>query len=94
MVKNLLLLLVLLLVLTSCNRMRVKHNHDVQVPTMHMPVDTAQKDYTDELEKVEMIGDKEGLMVVPDEQPSISSPPGNVDMEIERMMRGEDLSGE
>lgn len=91
--KKLVLVLMALLALCACNRMRVKHDHSKQVQSVRIPVDTAQKDYVNDV-KDESWKD-EDLVVLPEEpEHGKSSSSSNIDEEIERMMRGEDLSGQ
>lgn len=86
--KKLVLLFALVLMLAGCNRWRVKHDHSKQMQSVHVPVDSAQKDYVDELEKEDW--ENENVIVLPEESDR-GSVKGNVDDVIERMMKGEDV---
>lgn len=86
--KKLVFVFFLLLTLCACNRFRVRHDHSKQMEQVHVPVDTAQKNYVDDV-KDDSWKD-ENLIVLP-EDVDRGKPSANVDQEIERMMKGEDV---
>lgn len=92
--RKLLLLFVMMMTVCACNRMRVRNDHSKQMPSVRVPVDTAQKDYVDEV-KDESWKD-EDLIVVPEqpERPVSSSDSREARDEIESFMRGEEAKEE
>ena len=87
--KKLVFVFFLLLTLYACNRFRVRHDHSKHMQQVHVPVDTAQRDYVDDI-KDDSWKD-EDLIVVPKDVEHGKSP-ANAGDEIERMMKGEDVS--
>lgn len=87
--KKLVFVFVVLLALCACNRFRVRHDHSKQMQQVRLPVDTARKDYVDE-EKADDSWEDEELIVLP-KDPEHGKAPANVDEELERMMKGEDV---
>ncbi|MBO6187666.1 MAG: hypothetical protein IJV38_02275 [Prevotella sp.] len=78
--------------LCACGRMRVKHDHSRQMLQMRMPEDTVHVEPVVEEEDT-AIWDDEPMTVLPQE-PEHGKAPANVDEEMERMMRGEDVTFE
>ena len=77
----------------------VRHDHSKQMQSVRVAVDTAQKNYVDEerAKAAAEIKDDEGIYVMPKEPESgdlSKKSSKNAEDEIERMMKGEDTSGE
>ena len=85
-------------ILLACG-CQVRHDHSKQVQSVLVDVDTAQKNSVDE-ERAKIAAetkDDEGVYVMPKEPVQgdwAKKSSMNVDEEIERMMKGEDTSGE
>ncbi len=85
--RKLLFLLVLFFTLCACNKFRVRHDHSKVMESARVPVDTAQRDYVDDM-KDDSWKD-EPLISIPEET-------GNVDYssdsgeELEKMLSGEE----
>ena len=88
--KKLVFLFVTLLMLCSCNRMRVKHDHSRKVQSAHVPVDSAQKNYVDDV-KDDSWKDEDVVVLPGEHEVSKKNSSESADSEIERMMKGEDL---
>lgn len=86
--RKLVFLFVLLLTLCACNRFRVRHDHSKHVQQVRVPVDTAQKDYVDDVKDDSW--EDEDLIVLPKDIEH-GKAPANAGDEIERMMKGEDV---
>ena len=89
--KKLVLFSFLVLAFCACNRMRVQHDHSKKMESARLPVDSAQKNYVDDV-KDENWKD-EDIVVIPDESGSYEHTE-NVDDVIERIMRGESVDEE
>ena len=94
--KKLVYVIGVILIVCSC---QVRHDHSKHMQSVRVAVDTAQKNYVDEdrAKAAAEASEDEGLMVLPQEpkRGDLSRTPStNVDAEIERMMKGEDTSGE
>ncbi len=81
----------LVLLLGGC---QVRHDHSKQMQQMRVPVDTAQRDYVEDVQAeaaaASGMSDDEGLIVVPCE-PVPDEGVANVDEQIERMLKGEEV---
>ena len=93
--KKLVYVVGVMLAVCSC---QVRHDHSKHMQQVRVPVDTAQKNYVDEERaKAAATADDEGVYVIPQE-PNRGDlkrkSSENVEDQIERMMKGEDMSGE
>lgn len=94
--KKLVFVVGVLLVVCSCH---VRHDHSKHMQQVRVPVDSAQRNYVDEdrAKAAAEAKDDDGIYVMPEEptQGTLTKKAStNVEDEIERMMKGEDMGAE
>ena len=94
--KKLVYVVGVMLAVCSC---QVRHDHSKHMQQVRVPVDSAQKNYVDEdrAKAAAEAKDDEGIFVMPEEPKGSNltrKTSANAEDEIERMMKGEDTSGE